>query len=191
MRAFLDYNPAQQKQSCIIIDEITTEASSVRELPWKCRTDWWPCVFTAICSCSVTANVELPLVLSDHSPLLCVSLLSDLIQQHHKCSESRQRHNSSLSWRCEYFVSVCLCLCIIMNWQLVIYNLRGESFPTRSETGAKQPISPLASFFSLVEPCPRLRNFRESNEHRHFVNIIFCYWKRCWMKKIQYIFFSS
>lgn len=115
-------------------------------------------------------------MLCDRSPPLCVSLLSDLNQQNHKCSESRQRHDSSLSWRCEYFVSVCLCLCIIMNWQLVIYNLRGESFSTCCGSWSQTALSiDMFVFLSFTLICVqgRLGEFWKSNEHRRFMNIIF------------------
>lgn len=101
-------------------------------------------------------------MLCDRSPPLCVSLLSDLNQQNHKCSESRQRHDSSLSWRCEYFVSVCLCLCIIMNWQLVIYNLRGESFSTCCGSWSQTALSiDMFVFLSFTLICVQGRGILE------------------------------
>ena len=36
------------------------------------HTEWWPGASTAICSCSVTANVSLTLLLVHRSPLSCI-----------------------------------------------------------------------------------------------------------------------
>lgn len=106
---------------------------------------------------------------------LCIFLHFDSNQHHHECGKSRLQCRSSLSWRCEYFVRVPLCLCIIMDWQRVIYNLRGESFTTRGSCSQAAAFSvDVFAFLSFFHSLIRVRrSHMQFHEHKHCkVNII-------------------
>ncbi len=129
-------------------------------------------------------------MLHHHSPPLCVSLVFDLNQQHHKCGKSCQQHDSSLSWRCEYFVSVSLCLCIIMNWQRVIYNLREESFTTCCGSWSPTAAFSIGMFcLSFSCPCPAQSHRIPWYEHKrcnmNIMNNIFLQYKFDFVKTSQ------
>lgn len=134
-------------------------------MPCRVMTQCFHSNLLMFCNSKCLAHTSAPASLS------CVSLLFDLNQQHHKCSKSCQQRDSSLSWRCEYFVSACLCLCIIMNWQRVTYNLRGESFTTCCGRWSQTAASSIDMFvFPFSKPRPIQSHRMLWDEHKHCSN---------------------
>lgn len=133
-----------------------------------------------------SARVLLQQMFSSHFVPRHQSLSASLTQKkkHHECGECCQRRHPSLSRRCEYFVRVPLCLCIITERRRVVYNLSGEIIQHLWKTQPKQrPHSidvfvwvffhPLCLSCSLIHVQPDLMQFHE-NKHCgvNFINFL-------------------